>query len=72
MVQRRERVKTSHCIADFQVLNQNQAQVTTALPPSMLAELICVQAGHPLVELDDALARRAQKVRCAHCIRAQI
>ena len=45
MVQRRERIKSAHTIADFQSLNQRQAR-----------------AGHPVVQLDESLTQRAQKV----------
>ena len=34
----------------------------TSLSTSMLVELICWQAGHAVVELEETLARRAQKV----------
>jgi hypothetical protein len=63
MVQRRERVKTAHTIADFQALNQRQAQVRrfgVRFEHAFGSDFF--QAGLAVVELDETLALRAQKV----------
>jgi hypothetical protein len=74
MVQRRERVKSAHTIADFQTLNQRQAQVIDHIIvlSSLTLDLTCLcvcylfydvfQAGLAVVELDALLEQRAQKV----------
>ncbi len=62
-MQRRERVKSAHSIADFQTLNQRQAQARrrgVRVEQAFGSDFF--QAGLAVVELDEVLALRAQKV----------
>ena len=63
MVQRRERIKSAHAIALFQSLNQRQAEVEAFCLFRLSNRLLHLrQAGLPVVELDEGLAKRALKV----------